>query len=184
MRRWTKPFFAVLLLTATSLPAHAGFDEDVAKAYAPYRAALFKSNQKDADATKAAISKFLKLWNGKVLTNYPEAPARYASEPEWSKTLNDIKAIALKAQAVAEEGNIAEAHEILEAVRDELDALRDRNGIRVFSSFINAYHTEMEHLFGINVTAETWTPELAGEIREQTGILKYLSSVIISHAPA
>lgn len=184
MQNWTKPLFAALLLTTISLPAQAGFDEDVDKAYASYRIALFKSNQKDAEATIKAIGKFLKIWNGTILTQYQSAPARYEGEENWSKTLEDIKAIALKADASAYEGKVAKAHDILEAIRDELDGLRDRNGIRVFSSYINAYHREMEHLFKLKITKESWNPKLASDIREQTGILAYLAKDIAAHVPA
>ncbi|WP_114007728.1 hypothetical protein [Cohaesibacter intestini] len=183
MQNWTKPLFGVLLLTASSLPAMAGFDEDVDKAYAPYRVALFKSNQNDAEATKMAIGKFLKIWDGTILTSYTTAPARYEGEANWSKTLTDIKAIAVKADAATKEGKVAEAHEILEAIRDELDGLRDRNGIRVFSSYINAYHSEMEHLLNVKLSKESWSPKLAGDIHEQLGVLAYLAKDITAHVP-
>lgn len=183
MRHWTIPLSSILLLATVSLPAQAGFDEDVAKAYAPYRVALFKSNQKDQQGTKAAVTKFLEIWDGTILPSYQAVPPRYQAEISWPQTLHDIRAIAAKARTSVDKGDVAEAHEILEAIRDELDAMRDRNGIRVFSSFVNAYHTEMEHLFGIEVTKKSWSSQLAGEIREQTGILKYLSGEIASHAP-
>jgi hypothetical protein len=177
-------FLAAALVATSFSSAFAGFDEDVTKAYAPYRAALFMSNKKDVEATKKAIGKFLMIWDGQVLATYKDAPARYGAEADWPKTLVDIQAIGQEAQKAAAKGDVAKAHEILEAVRDELDGMRDRNGVRVFSNFVNAYHSEMEHLFRLNVTAETWNDGMRARIREQTGILSYLARDLAAHIPA
>ncbi|WP_319531508.1 hypothetical protein [uncultured Cohaesibacter sp.] len=171
-------------LLTVSLPAFAGFDEDVTKAYAPYRVALFKSNQNDKEATEKAVGKFLTIWDGAVIAGYPNAPARYAGEPDWSGTLARIKVIGEKAMEATRQGQLVEAHEILEAVRDELDSLRDRNGVRVFSNFVNAYHSAMEHVLTTKVSADSWNRQTAGELYAGYGVLSYLAEDLAAHAPS
>lgn len=180
-----QPVYIVLLaaLTLASTFVRADFDSDVARAYAPYRAALFKSNKKDQKATLAAIGKFLKIWEKAVIAGYPQTPAKYAGEADWPAVLVTVKDIAKQARTVAQSGDVAEAHEVLEAIRDQLDALRMRNGVRVFSSFVNAYHTEMEHLFHLKVNQDTWSPQLSAEIREQLGVLGYLAKDMAVNSP-
>ena len=67
----------------------------------------------------------------------------------------------------------------------ELDGLRDRNGIRVFSSYINALSPrDGTSLQTEESNKESWNPKLASDIREQTGILAYLAKDIAAHVPA
>ena len=174
---------AASLLVGMNSVALADFDADVAKAYAPYRVALFKSNQNDAEATRKALSKFQAIWQGTILKSYPDAPARYAGETKWSESLVSIEAIAAKAALSADEGDLGEAHETLEAIRNELDALRDRNGVRVFSSFVNAYHAAMEPVLGVTVKAENWSDATRATLLEQAGVLGYLADDLAAHAP-
>ena len=174
---------ATALLVGMSSAALADFDSDVAKAYAPYRVALFKSNQKDVEATKKALSQFQSVWNGTILKSYPTAPARYAGEAHWSESLQSISAIAAKAVDATAKGQALEAHEILEAIRAELDDLRDRNGVRVFSSFVNAYHAAMEPALGVKVSAQSWSDEKRAQLLQQAGVLAYLADDLVEHAP-
>ena len=183
MKRLAISSLASLMLVSLPTIAMADFDGDVEKAYAPYRIALFKSNQNDAVATKKAIAKFQSIWDGTILVSYPNPPARYANDADWSVTLTTIQGIAKQAAGATADGQVAKAHEILEAIRDELDALRDRNGVRVFSNFVNAYHSEMEHMFGLKAGSENWTGPVAAKIREQVGVLGYLSRDLAAHVP-
>ena len=167
-----------------SLPAVAGFDEEVAKAYAPYRVALLKSNQNDRDGTETALVRFLSIWDGPVMGVYQGAPARYAGEADWSGTMTRIKTIGEKAMEATRQGRLSEAHEILEAVRDELDSLRDRNGVRVFSNYVNAYHSAMEHVLMTKVSADSWSRQTVGELYAGYGVLSYLAEDLAAHAPS
>ena len=167
-----------------SLPAVAGFDEEVAKAYAPYRIALLKSNQNDRDGTETALVRFLSIWDGPVMGVYQSAPARYADEADWSGTLTRIKTIGEKAMEATRQGQLSEAHEILEAVRDELDSLRDRNGVRVFSNYVNAYHSAMEHVLMTKASADSWSRQTVGELYAGYGVLSYLAEDLAAHAPS
>jgi len=49
-----------------------------------------------------------------------------------------------QSQATADAGRLADAHERLEAVRDLLAALWQRNQVVVLSDHMNAYHEAME----------------------------------------
>nr|WP_321980976.1 hypothetical protein [uncultured Cohaesibacter sp.] len=184
MARPSRLILATALLVGMSSAVLADFDSDVAKAYAPYRVALFKSNQKDVEGTKKALAQFQTVWNGTILETYPTAPARYADEAKWSESLQSISAIAAKAVDATAKGEALEAHEILEAIRNELDDLRDRNGVRVFSSFVNAYHAAMEPVLVVTVSEQSWSDETRAQLLEQAGVLGYLSDDLVAHAPA
>nr|WP_321461546.1 hypothetical protein [uncultured Cohaesibacter sp.] len=184
MIRYSSLFAAATLLVGMSSVALADFDSDVAKAYAPYRVALFKSNQKDGEATQKAIATFQSIWKGTIVKNYPVAPSRYAGETKWSESLQAIDDIAQKAAQTAADGDVLEAHEILEAIRNELDDLRDRNGVRVFSSYVNDFHAAMEHALAQEVSMESWSDGVQAKLLQQVGVLGYLADDLSAHVPA
>ncbi|WP_162916281.1 hypothetical protein [Cohaesibacter haloalkalitolerans] len=184
MSRFFRPVLAASVLLCMTSGAFADFDSDVAKAYAPYRVALFKSNQKDAEGAKQAIAKFQSIWNGTIIKTYTDVPARYAGEAKWSETLATIGSIADKAADATAKGDVLEAHDVLEAIRGELDDLRDRNGVMVFSSYVNAYHASMEPVLLTKVSVEGWSDAVRGDLFEKVGVLRYVADNLARHAPA
>lgn len=153
------------------------------EAYAKYRAALFQTNKKDKDASLKATSMFLQQWN-MLIQQYADTPPEiYAADPEWKTTLETIAAIAAKGKGEIEAGNLAEAHETLEGIRDKFTALRKRNHVIVFSDHINTYHEVMEHLLEAGYTAENIDTAALNSIREQLGVLEFLAETIQEHAP-
>jgi uncharacterized protein YsxB (DUF464 family) len=152
-------------------------------AYASYRAALFQTNKDDADASLKTASQFIMKWKA-LAEQYADAPPEiFAADSEWKSTLETIGEIAAKGKSEIEAGNLAEAHEILEAVRDELGELRRRNHVVVFSDYVNGYHEVMENLLSAGYTAETLDAAALNSIREQFGVLDFLAEELLHNAP-
>lgn len=89
---------------------------------------------------------FIQQWKQIKQTYTTTPPEVFSSDPEWESTLTSIEEIAVTSAGQITEGHLAEAHETLEAIRDELTDLRKRNSVIVFSDHINNYHEVMEGL--------------------------------------
>lgn len=181
---------AICLVLCTTSLAGAGenpftqFNSDVDKAYAVYRKALFQTNKKDAGKSGKANKMFIQQWQqvrNKFGSNPPEV---FSSDPQWESTLSNIGEIAQKSAGQIEEGSLAEAHETLEDIRDELTDLRKRNSVIVFSDHINNYHEVMEKLLVGGYTPDKIDENAKSEINGQLAVLSYLADTIKENAPA
>ncbi len=176
----------VLTLTAAlSLSAQAAdaVTDAMQLAYAPYRAALFRTNGKSQAEAQQALAQARQAWAGVVERFAAKPPAPYDRDADFAATLGQVRAVYDKAAAEIDAGKLPEAHETLEAARDLMAALRQRNGVVVFSDAMNAYHAEMEHLL------VGGHPLLAGPqglqmLAAQSGVLDYLARQLRSQAPA
>lgn len=155
----------------------------IQKAYAPYRAALFKTNAgqvgESADALKQAQAAWAQV--AQVVKSQPTVP--YVNDALMAKTISGVEGhYATAAQQVAA-GKLSEAHETLESVRDLLSELRRQNQVIVYSDHMNAYHAEMEHLLD---EGPKWLKSSDGmsRIASQAGVLTYLAGKLASEAPA
>ena len=81
------------------------------------------------------------------------------------------------------EGEVPQAHEILESIRDNLSEMRRRNNVITFSDHVNNYHEQMEHLLKKKYTVETLTSKAIVHIRESLAVLEYLAKKIQRNAP-
>lgn len=169
-------------------PAQAGdnevFNAQVDDAYANYRAALFQSNTNNPDATQKSLTEFQTKWAAITERFGANKPPQFQNEEAWNETLSTIASLAQEAQTKVQGGNLAGAHNILEGIRDELTALRERNGVVSFSDQINAYHSEMEQVLGAGYSAETLNDETLHALREQMHTLARLAENIERTAPA
>lgn len=158
----------------------ADFEQALAAAYAPYRAALIHTNQKDRAATEKSLAAFEAAW-GKLMLGYRAAPPpQYADDPAWADTTAAVERIVVEATAQTAQGDLAKAHDVLEGVREQLGELRARNGVIVFSDRMNAYHEHLEEMLASRYA----TPEGAGALREDAAVLRHLSALLERHAPA
>ena len=179
---------ACIFLGLTSL-SQAGenrfqqFNADVDTAYAAYRKALFQTNQNDAEKSGKATESFQSQWETIIEAYGSHPPEVYSSDPKWNETLTDIEKIAEKSSSLIKEGQLAEAHEHLEAVRDNLSDLRKRNSVIAFSDHINNYHQVMEGLLKVGVTPEKINESAMNEIRGQLSVLQYLAEAIKENSP-
>jgi hypothetical protein len=172
---------AAVSLSVIASSAFAGpfreAEEQVAQVYADYRAALFQTNQNNREATDAALSSFRRKWSALTTDWKASPPPQYADDPSLGETLDAVTRIAGDAETASAAGNLPKAHDILEAIRDQLAGLRARNGISVFSDRMNAYHEMMEH--AVDMAEMSPTAAL-----EHAGVLAYLVKDIAANRPA
>jgi len=176
---------AVLAL-ASAVAATAGpvadFQNAYRQMYGAYRAALFKTNAGDAEGSAAAMGKFAAQFEA-IAAQYGDAPPpQYEDDPLWGETMAEAGTLAATAQAQIAAGALAEAHETLEGVRETFAALHVRNGVLTFSDRMNAYHAEMEHLLGMDLSS--LDEAKMSEVHERAAVLAYLADEVLAAPPA
>lgn len=181
------PLVMVLFFLAPSTQAtenrFSQFNADTADAYSFYRKALFQTNKQDQTKSAQALQQFQGRWQNIVEQYGSMPPEPYRSDPSWLETLEKINKLASQGMNLIQQSHLSEAHEVLEPIRDELGALRQRNSVIVFSDHVNNYHRVMESLL-----EKAWKPgdldsKAINTIRETTGALKYLAAAIKDNAP-
>jgi hypothetical protein len=169
------------LVAPTALAADPVTDA-IARAYAPYRAALFRTNQKSQADAQQAMDEARKAWNELVARHAKTPACPYDRDAGFAAALARVTAVYDKATTEIGKNLLAEAHETLEEARDVLSDLRRRSGVITFSDHMNAYHAEMEHVM-------TDGPKLAGtpagllELTARFGALQYLAQRLRTEAP-
>jgi hypothetical protein len=153
------------------------------EAYAKYRAALFQTNKNDREASLKATAQFLQQWDAIVQQYAASPPEIFAADSTWKATLEKITEIAVKGKTEIEAGDLAEAHETLEAIRDEFTELRRKNHVVVFSDHMNTYHEVMEHLLLAGYSPTKLDAAALNSIREQLAVLEFLAEQIKLNAP-
>jgi len=159
----------------------ADFEASLRQAYGEYRVALFATNSGDAEKSKAAIKGFEAKWTELAEANMTPPP-QYADDPAYKATLEKVGEILGEAGAQAGEGQLTEAHETLEAIRDQIGSLHERNGIVGFSDRMNAYHARMEEILARDYGG--FDEAGMGMLREDAAVLSYLAEQIADHPPA
>lgn len=161
-------------------PFRVGEDE-IRAAYADYRAALFRTNQNDAAASRATIDAFRAKWAALAAAWARQPPPQYADDPALGTTIQDVSATAEEAAKLTAAGRLADAHEVLERIRDQLAALRMRNGIRSFSDPVNAYHHQMEKI--VLGTYNGFSAEGLAALRDDMAVLGHLAAELGKPGP-
>ena len=176
---------AMAVLLSASAPAFAGpvadFEAQARAVYANYRAALFQTNKNDKAATLDALKALSGGWSA-LATKWSAAPPQYGDDPAYAGTLKSVASIIDTATSEANAGNLAHSHETLEKIRDELGALRSRNGVTIFSDRMNAYHAKMEGVLGDKYDA--FSVAGLGKLREDAAVLAYLYDDLAAKPPA
>jgi hypothetical protein len=176
---------ALALASVASVSAQAAdaVTDAMQSAYAPYRAALFRTNgQSQAEAQKA-MAQAQQAWKGIAERFGATPPAPYDRDAGFAGTLGQVAAVYDKAAGEINAGKLPEAHATLESAREMMAALRQRNGVVAFSDHMNAYHAEMERLLieGPQLLAG---PQGVQQLTAQSGVLEYLSRQLRAQAPA
>jgi hypothetical protein len=176
---------ALAMALATCAPARAAdaATEAIQAAYAPYRVALFRTNGQSQPEAQKAIDQAQQAWQGVIERFAARPPVPYDRDPAFADTLREVAAVYDKAGRQIQAGQLTAAHDTLEAARDLLAALRQRNGVVVFSDAMNAYHAEMEHLL-IQGPAMLAGPQGLPRFTAQVGVLDYLARQLRAQAPA
>lgn len=180
--------FRLVLLAACAAGAlvftgvsHAGAFRDaealIAAAYADYRMALMKTNQKDKAGSEASLTAFAAKWSALSQQWRQTPPPQYADDPALAQTLDAVKKAAGIADVSLRAGDITKSHEDLEVIRDLLTDLRLRNGVASFSDRMNAYHAHMEHV--VTGSYDQFSAQGLAALREDAAILAYLAGEIV-----
>jgi hypothetical protein len=120
-----------------------------------------------------AISSFETKWASLMATYAKAPPPQYVDDPKFPDVLTSIADINQRAKRAAAEGKLAESHDVLEAIRDELGSLRRRNHMITFSDRINAYHAQMEHMVG--KAYDGFSATGLGDLREDAAVLAHMA---------
>jgi len=185
--------FLVLLFVASQLLSLAvvaetttpfqQFTQDLTAAYANYRTALFQTNKNDQEKSLKSTTAFHEQWQA-LMTQYADAPPEvFAADPQWKSSLETIEQTVVASLEEIKAGQIAEAHETLEAVRDELGDVRRRNSVIMFSDHINTYHEVMEHVMEWGAASQTLDAKAMLFAREQLSVLDFLAENIRQNTP-
>lgn len=176
-------FWTVLALGMLAPAAWAAdaVTDAVQVAYAPYRAALFKTNAKAQAESEQAVVDARAQFRA-VSARYARNPTvPYDRDPEFAATLAKVDEVLARSEAQIRARELSKAHETLEEVRDLLGDLRRRNGVVVFSDHMNAYHEQMETL--VNDGAATLAkPGGMMTLAGQAAVLGYLAQRLKSEA--
>lgn len=133
------------------------FENEMRNAYGDYRGALFQTNAGNLEKSRAALASFSAKW-ARLSSEYPAPPPQYADDLGYAQSMYSVTAIVDKAAKDVEAGALPKAHETLEAIRDEIGALHERNGLVGFSDRMNAYHAKMEEILGKDYAAQPGYP--------------------------
>jgi hypothetical protein len=172
----------VLTASATLAGQSSEFEEQLQAAYAPYRNILFQTNKKDKVASEQALKKFSSDWAALTVRWGKEPPPQYVDDSRFASTLAEVTSVTDNARGAISKGDLADAHEILERIRDLLGDLRSRNGIVTFSDRMNAYHEAMEHI--LTKPYSGYDAKGLGDLREDASVLAYLFRQLETHPPA
>ncbi len=157
--------------------------DEIQRAYAPYRAALFRTNSNSQAEALQAITQAQQAWRQVIAKFGQKAPAPYDRDTSFAASLAKVGSIYDKAAGEIQKNQLPQAHETLEEARDVLGELRRRNQVVVFSDHMNTYHAEMEHVL-------TDGPKLLGEsggllqLAGKVGTLEFLARRLGQEAPA
>jgi len=172
---------AVAFATAASAGPVTDFENAYRQMYASYRAALFKTNSGQQDASAQAIAAFGEKLAALSGTYADAPPPQYVDDPMWGETISDASGLVAKAAEEINAGNLTGAHETLEGVREVFSELHLRNQIESYSDRMNAYHAEMEIVLGTDV-AELDAAKIA-LLREHAAVLAYLAGDVLGNPP-
>ena len=175
-------FSAGCLLSMGGQAADA-LTEAIQKAYAPYRAALYKTNGKSQVEAREVLDQARESW-ARVASQFGvRPPPPYDRDKQLAQTFDAIDKAYAQASSEVDQGKLGKAHETLEEVRDLLSDLRRRNGVIVHSDHMNAYHTAMEDVVddGLALLAK---PNGQLRLMARVGVLDYLAKNLSGEAPA
>lgn len=152
-------------------------------AYAPYRAALFRTNSKAQAESEQALAAARSQWRALVERHGARPGAPYDRDVAFAATLTQVDEVYARAEAQVAARQLPEAHETLEKARDLLSDLRRRNNVVVFSDHMNAYHGQMEHVL-VDGPKLLGQPGRLLDVAALAGTLDYLAGRLRSEAPA
>ncbi|MDO9144333.1 hypothetical protein [Rhodoferax sp.] len=152
-------------------------------ANAPYRMALYKTNGKSQEEAQQALVQAQQAWN-KLSSQVGAKPAApYDRDPAFAASVTQASKVYEQALKEVSAGQLGDAHNTLERVRDIMADMRQRNNVVVFSDHMNAYHSQMEVIMmhGNETLAQ---PKGMLLLTAQAGALSYLAKQLEAQATA
>jgi hypothetical protein len=179
---------AVMIVTLSALGAHgtaAAADpvtDALQSAWAPMRAALFRTNQKAQPESEQALAEARTRWQALVDRFGAQPPVPYAGDRAFSGSLAKVGDVLAKAEAQARAGKLETAHVTLEQAREVMADLRRRNGVVTFTDHMDAYHAQMEQ---VQDGTERMLSQPGGLLllAAETGVLDHLARRLRNEAP-
>lgn len=157
--------------------------EAMQAANGPYRMALYKTNGKSQDEALQALLQAQQEWN-KLATQFASKPAApYDRDPAFAASVAEVNKVYVQALAEVKGGQLTNAHNTLEQVREVMADMRQRNNVVVFSDHMNAYHAQMEVIM-IHGNATLAEPKGMLLMTAQAGALSYLAKQLGLQASA
>ena len=173
------------LIALVAAPVSAGpfraAEDDMRDAYAIYRAALFRTNQNDAAASRETIAAFRAKWEALSAAWVRQAPPQYSDDPALGTTLTEVAATAEEAAKLEDAARIPASHEMLDRIRDQIAALRMRNGVYSFSDPVNLYHEQLEKI--VTGTYDGLNAAGLAALREDIAVLEHLATELAKPGP-
>jgi hypothetical protein len=171
MRKYCLLFWAILLFFSAALTALAAgqLEKDMAAFDRVYIPALALTSQDNKAAAKKAIALTKAGWG---VFKKKHAGAFKKSKPDKRDLAIIDQMITDAERTVRSNGKLAEAHEILEGVRDTFLAIRKRNSIDYYLDYTTRFHEPMETivLTAMGKTADTLTDAMLRKIKSNFSI--------------
>jgi hypothetical protein len=180
-RSWLLGICALLVVSPAIAGPYKEFEAQLRSVYAPYRSALFHTNKKDKALSEQAIGRFASDWARLTARWSTEPPPQYEDDLNFAAALGEVTTTIQNARGQISKGELAQAHEVLEKIRDVLGDLRGRNGIITFSDRMNGYHEAMEHI--LTKSYGGFDAKGIGELREDASVLSYLFGLLQKYPP-
>ncbi len=161
------------------------FNDASADAYRHYRAAVSYLRTGNTALAAIELEAATGKWQGVTGRFAANPPDAFADDAAWTVTLNGVGQRLQQALTSTDAGDLKMARETLAPVRDELGALRRRNGVVVFSDRVDEVTAAMDRLWRFRrerpdfVSAETLR-----ELTSGTAILGHLLRRCREEAPA
>ena len=179
-----KPALALSLFFASSAAISADVVTDAMQAtYAPYRVALFKTNNNAQDESRQAVSQAQQGWSRVIAEYGAKPPVPYDRDAQFAASLAQVSQVYAKAAQEIENNQLIKAHDTLEHVRETMAEMRRRSQVIVYSDHANAYHAQMEQMLSQGEKTLA-APDGLQQMALQVGALDYLAGRLKSEAPA
>ena len=150
--------FIMILMVSSVVLAATVLEKDTVALDKIYIVALSVTNQDDLNMSQKAMKLLVPQWqsfNKKHLRDFSHDKTAKADFAKISRMINDA------ARIVQQNGQLNDAHESLEGVRNTLLTLRKRNSIDYYIDFLTKFHEPMENaaLLAKGKTPETLSSE-------------------------
>lgn len=104
------------------------------------------TNTNDRDGSEKSVAAFAAKWAALVDRYRASPPPHYSEDPKWADTLDKASGVLRRVGNEIGTGDLKNAHETLESLRDLFGSMRERNNQVVFSDRVDAFHHVMEQL--------------------------------------